>query len=271
VAPDDTPQPDEKMPAADEVRKLAQNALDAVKVAQQRLQHDAGILFADRERLNADRTKIGQLEKDLLKLKHELEVRQAEFAASVERLAHDRQGMEVSLANLATRQQELSDREQRCATVQREIEGRQKAHETAAKSLAERERALKQADQQLADRARELGPRFKELESRELQLAGRAEQLETFAAELTETREALAAVQDQLARGQQEIAAQRDELLQRLGGVPSFPLKPAVDHAGTSAGRLPAADVTKPKPAADAAAEQFRKLRRDAKRKAIGA
>lgn len=110
------------------------------------------------------------------------------------------------------------------------------------------------------------------LEHRELQLAARAEQLEAYAAELADTREDLMQMREQLALGQQEVAARREELRAHVGAPPRFPLRPghAVAPIDVTVS-LPTAGKGKPKPAAGQAAEQFRKLRRDAKRRAIGA
>ena len=83
---------------------------------------------------------------------------------------------------------------------------------------------------------------------------------------------ALATLQSQLAQGQQEVAAQREELLQRLGSAPAIPIATRPEKPSREPGiSEPSESTATPKPAASRAAEQFRKLRRDAKRKAIGA
>jgi hypothetical protein len=72
---------------------------------------------------------------------------------------------------------------------------------------------------------------------------------------------------------------QRDELLQRLGSLPGEtstapPPKPPPPQSAKPAKSIPAVtepvENVVPKPAASEAAQQFRKLRRDAKRKALG-
>ena len=67
------------------------------------------------------------------------------------------------------------------------------------------------------------------------------------------------------------MAAQREELLQRLGGTGQAASASRVREA--SAELAASSEVSRksvPKPGASRAADQFRKLRRDAKRKAIG-
>jgi hypothetical protein len=90
--------------------------------------------------------------------------------------------------------------------------------------------------------------------------------MEQQSAEIRRTRETLATMQAQMNRDHQEIAQQRQELLERLG---------AVEVSGSNGASKPAAAAAAagngwqhPKPAA--MADQFRKLRRDSKRRAIG-
>ncbi len=97
-----------------------------------------------------------------------------------------------------------------------------------------------------------------------------AEVVFTYAKELAGTRDTLAYLQAQVAQGQLEVAAQRDELLQRLGGARQIPVTARSENHQPEIQEEPS-PASAPKPAASRAAEQFRKLRRDAKRKAIGA
>ena len=82
----------------------------------------------------------------------------------------------------------------------------------------------------------------------------------------------LISLQTELTQGQQEIASQRDELLQRLGGSRQIPVTNASQTQDSDIYTLCQSEAkVAPKPAASVAAGQFRKLRRDAKRRAIGA
>ena len=154
------------------------------------------------------------------------------------------------------------------------------AHSAADQLLAERERSLEQMEQRFNEQLAELEPQRERLDRRERDMMAREEQIETFAAELNDTHRALSTLQQQLARDQQDLAAQRQELLDQLGGVKEVPIG-TTGRIGDPASSAPpptpapppspaAPGAPKPKPAASAAAGQFRKLRRDAKRKAIG-
>jgi len=79
-------------------------------------------------------------------------------------------------------------------------------------------------------------------------------------------------LQSQLADGQRDVAAQREELLNQLGGAHHIPVRAISKSTEHATGFTPSSKAEAfPKPAAGRAADQFRKLRRDAKRKAIGA
>ena len=103
------------------------------------------------------------------------------------------------------------------------------------------------------------------------ELAAQEEHLDAQAAELSDTKSTLRSMQAQLAEGQKEVAVQREQLLDRLGGAPPLPTE-------IRQGRIESEESTPvdssvesvPKPASSQAAAQFRKLRRDAKRKVVG-
>lgn len=124
-----------------------------------------------------------------------------------------------------------------------------------------------------------------ELQNRENEIFSRTQQLDADMADQANIRDSLATLQEQLNRDQEEIAVHREELMQRLGATTktaktSTRNKQAVsvdetthpDEDLVAEESEPKKDSPKkasPKPASGA--DQFRKLRRDAKRKAIGA
>ena len=109
----------------------------------------------------------------------------------------------------------------------------------------------------------------------------RSEQLETLETELTEKHRMLATLQDQLVHEQQQVADQRRIMFERLGTGSQFassdatipvPAKGAPEPTGVTqpVESIAPAPIRSPQPAAGGKADQFRKLRRDAKRRAIG-
>ena len=136
--------------------------------------------------------------------------------------------------------------------------------------MADRERTVQTSEQQVREQISALEPQREELAQQSQGLLSKSKELETYAAELAQTRDTLVAMQNQLVKDQQEIATHRESLLERLGSVQRSASVPADLTSGLAP--LPAAPVGPgvAKPAATPAARLFRKLRRDAKRKAIG-
>lgn len=135
---------------------------------------------------------------------------------------------------------------------------------------------------EMSSRVSEMESMKVDLENQENEIASRTQQLDADIADQVTVRDTLATLQEQLNRDQEEISVQREELMQRLGATTksSSRKKQAVpvneasepDEDLNSEETKPEIDSPKkasPKPASGA--DQFRKLRRDAKRKAIGA
>ena len=108
-------------------------------------------------------------------------------------------------------------------------------------------------------------------------LGDRVTGVEVKLADAERIRESLATLQGQLEREHQDVASAREELMARLGALPASaaPIRP-VERPREP---LPVASPPRPRsvepaspaaPAADEAAEQMKKLRRDAKRRAMG-
>ena len=100
-------------------------------------------------------------------------------------------------------------------------------------------------------------------ESDELEqgLAGRV-------AELEDARRSIAEMQSQLERERAEVASQRMELINRLGSAPPPIMPPPVEEPLET--QVPSSDQEEPLDTSSRVG-LFRKLRRDAKRRAIGA
>jgi outer membrane protein TolC len=121
-----------------------------------------------------------------------------------------------------------------------------------------------------------LEARNAEFDVRDRDLVNAEAQLAAQRVDLDEARDGIATLQTQLERERQEIAAQRSELSQRLG-VPVPEPPPPVDVIVREAPDPPAPlqeepPVAEPEPKQPASGlvDRFRKLRRDAKRRAIG-
>ena len=186
-------------------------------------------------------------------------LREAELKSTHELLAEERERVTAGIEELGRQRASVE-------TLARQVE-EEKAQGVAANeaTAAEHQRMVARSEQETADLKR----RTKLIEEHE----GRAEQAHM---EIESTRQVLAAMQARLTREQQELATQRGELLEQIGGLPT--------RIGPSNGKAVAgapADLTQsestsapsrpPKPAGGSTTSQFRKLRRDAKRRAIGA
>ena len=136
--------------------------------------------------------------------------------------------------------------------------------------LAEREHALRTTEEQLREQVAALAPQRQELARRSEELTAQSQQLGSYAEDLARTKQTLVTMQAQLAHDQKEVVTQRESLLECLGSAPPTPAISATlacTRESLAPLRTPG---PAPKAAATPAARQFRKLRRDAKRKAIG-
>ena len=253
------------------VQQLARQAVQALRAAQEHVRVDAEGVRIERERIIEEHERLAERESHLADQRRDFEVQLAEIVrmtADIERQTADvdisRKQLEEDAKALVQRQTEWKTGEARLA----EHEQRQAA---ATLALASREKALAQSERELETRVRALERRKRELEQQENELSAQRQQLDTQVSELNETRKTLTAMQAQLTRDHQEIVVQRDELLQRLGDVarvaPTGTESTGIAEEPITANATP---MRGPKPAVAQAVDLFRKLRRDAKRKAIG-
>jgi DNA repair exonuclease SbcCD ATPase subunit len=240
-----------QVPDARAVVELSREAVAALKLA--------------RDQIRDEREKLDRL-------RSELNGRQEEQRAGLKRAARE---VEAAREELASHRKALE-------ADLRKLQQDQEAQVRATATLEDRKRLIDSKEAELLERDRAWEPRVTELRHQEAELKTRSDQLEAYAAELANAREKLTAMQAEMARGEQELTALRAELLERLGTTTRGPwIAPALSTARVGPPEeqeedAPAAEVPSvparvvPKPAASPAADQFRKLRRDAKRKAIG-
>ncbi len=258
-------------PATTDIDRLAQEARDAIRAARSRLHMEVEALNADRlefthvqEQLAQERKALGEEQKTLEAERPKLEALASENKQKLE-------DIRAAEARTVESQRVLSSKEQELENFRASLDQEKQAHASAVSMLVERESAIEIAETNLAEQRQITEPRFKELERRETEFSARSKEIEAYAAELDGTRKTLLTMQEQLELAQKEVATQREELLRRLGGTSQMPL--IAKTPDRNVGQISDLEIEspgKPKPAASPAAEQFRKLRRDAKRRAIG-
>lgn len=260
------------LPSPSDVQRLAQEALQRLKSAQAQLHLEAEALSQEFLQMDRDR-------EELKNVRAELQTQQGQTAsdrAQLETLRCDveRCQAEVSQAHeqFQAECQTLKAKKDEVEVLRNNLARERDEHAATVALIAERERAAEFAERRLNELAQELQPRQQAVEQQELELSSRTEQLESYAGELTEMRETLIRLQEQLAQSQHEVSHQREELLARLGSTPAPMTAPRrLDQKFEAVEAVPTLPGSKPKSAGGVAADQFRKLRRDAKRRAIGA
>ncbi len=258
-----------QVPDSGRVRELAHEAVRTLRSTHEHLQGQAQELDAQRQRLSEEREEITQQELDLDRRRKEFENELAEvvkMSADLERRTTD---MEASKKQLQDDHRLLAQRQEECQSLGLKLKDQEHKQKALTHSFAEREEALVQARRELESKTRELEPQRQALERREQELAARCQAVNAQTLELDQTREMLAVMQAQLEQDNHALSAQRDELLHKLSTVarPTPPSEAFMVQAEKSVAAHPPRG---PKPAVADAIDQFRKLRRDAKRKAIG-
>jgi hypothetical protein len=260
-------------PEPSRVLQLARQAVQALRAAQEHVRLDAESVRSERERIVRERERLTQSETQLAEQRLEFETQLADIVKMTADIERQTAAVDATRKQLEDDAQALTQGQEECKAGQARLAEQEQRQAAAAKILAERENGLAQAERELENHLRSLEPRKRQLEQQEQELTAQRRQVDAQAAELDETRKTLAAMQAQLTRDHQEIAVQRDTLLERLGSVARVAPAPAESLRVGIAGEPVSAHATPvrgPKPAALPADEQFRKLRRDAKRKAIG-
>lgn len=277
---------------AGRVTDLAREAVQALRAAHDHIRIEAKelevarvSLCQERERLESESEKLAQVRDEFERNQVAWQSNKARIEEQSAKLERQRADMDAARGEMETQKQAFAERLKLSEAEQwKQVEFEQ-SRRAAADELVKREKALA-ADKKSLDAAiAALEPQRTEIERLRRTLDARAHDLDGREEELKKTREALAAMQAQLARDHHEIAVQREELLERLGGVASIPAIPAngadradgtpvvYDETHGTISTNPDSDEhwhPAPKPAVSTAADQFRKLRRDARRKIVG-
>lgn len=251
------------------VHELADHAMQAIKAAQQQVISDARELEDQRSNLDARRNALEAKQSEIEKQREVCEVRLRELQTFQSDLESQRVELRKTLAGIdaerSTLEQQARDLEARNAQIER-----QRLEQAAvAQSLAEREHDVATAEQRLAASTQSLEQQRLQLQQKETEIARRVDFIEAEAAELESARDAILSLQQQLDRDHETIVGQREELLRRLAATPISKPGPRGSQPPAPVEPEPVATAANgPKPGASV--DQFRKLRRDAKRKALG-
>ena len=249
-------------PDPTQVRALAQAVILAAGITREQIAVEA-------KRLQDERDHLARCFEKLQKDVADYETHLSELQQKEARLREQEEALAVTREKFL--EQERRIHEQTCALGDRanRLEELQCQMDSAESELKKREHALHAAQREVETKLRELAPRQKELDLRALDLEAQTTELEQRGSELEELREALTEMQTQLKSDHNEVSAHRAELLKRLSRLPEQHAEhqepmPAMfelptDHNGWG-----------PKPAATGGVDQYRKLRRDAKRRALG-
>lgn len=239
------------------------------------------LLDEDRQRITADHAELSGL-------RGEVEAKLVDLAETTEKVQQDTQAIDAKREEAARDAERLSRLDEELDSREQMIAERKRNTEESARRLAEKEESVVRAGQecekrlgQQASQREEIQQRSDSLNDQQGQLGERSDQLELYAKELDGSRSALEAMQIQLLRDQSEIASHREALLTQIGrqadcvggAIQSTdaPAKRSDDNGSASRPvSIPQAPKSIPKAGGGSSAEQFRKLRRDAKRKSIG-
>ncbi len=245
-----------------QVRALAQAVIMAAGITREQIAVEAGRLLDEREQLAQC---FEKLHKDVA----DYESHRSELHQKEEKLREQEVALTRSREHFLEQERTIQD--QACVLGDRatRLEELQSHVVSAESELKKREQAVLAAQREVENRLRELAPKQKELDLRALDLEAQTTELEQRGSELEELREALTEMQSQLKTDHDEVSAHRQELLKRLSRLPEQhaenqePMPAMVEMPPDSNGWAP-------KPAATGGVDQYRKLRRDAKRRAIG-
>lgn len=260
------------LPNPEDVQRLAQEALQRLKLAQSQLHQEAEALSHEFLQIDRDREDLKRIRADLQTQQGQTVQERAQLDALRDEVQRAQTDIQQAHEQCQGERQALDAKKDEFLILRNNLARERDEHAASVAIIAERERAVELAERRLNEMASELEPRQQSLEHREAEIASRTEQLESYANELTELRETLIRMQEQLAQSQHDVAHQREELLSRLGSTPIPTTAPRrLEQKIEPMQAVPTLNGNKPKSAGGVAAEQFRKLRRDAKRRAIGA
>lgn len=221
----------------------------------------------DLERIDVDRD-------ELAGLRREVETKLTDLAASTESSQREKSEIESKALEIAGEHKRLTTRSAEIEAREQQLSAQRLTDEVTARSLAESKESIARERKQCREELQQLAPQREEIQKQSAALAQRTEQLDSHAAELEETRSTLETLQHQIAHDQREVASQRETLLSKIGSTGNTASESKAEPDGTrlrpGEKSTHGSQLQAPKPGAGNAAAQFRKLRRDAKRKAIG-
>lgn len=254
-------------PDSSTVQRTAQEAVQAFRTLRERLKSDTERLNSERERLASENDRIVKLESDNRRRSESIDSRLAEIKQQSNAMHQQQESVAEATMQIEREKKTLCDRaEEMDARVARLAED-EKSHGEHIRSVADREDAAASLQREVETQLKQFKARDAELKQNEKDYAERSRDLKVQHSELIEVRETVLALQDQLADDHQAVASHREQLLKKLDdAIPNRP-QPVKDMPG---GPKPAARSGSPKPASNNGVDQFRKLRRDAKRKVIG-
>ncbi len=260
-------------PDPEPLHRLADQAVEHLRAAQAKLNGEAQAIQKTQQDVAVKISGLTQKQTQLTTLQQTLEADKTKLQQATQELASKRQSLQEDASRISQEQIELDNRQQALDISRNQLMEEKEKHANVVDLIAEREQSLETAERQVQTLNSELMPRKQAIEQRELELADREQELQKYANELTETRSALLDMQQQLEHNQIEVSKQREQLISQLGAGepiardPHQPTNIVTPRPVTVVEPTPA----QPKPASNMAAQQFRKLRRDAKRRAIGA
>ncbi len=273
------------------LRNANAEVIDHFKDVTSQRQH----LDEDRKRITAERQSQLAGQAELSGLRGEVEAKLVEVAEATEKVQQDAQAIDAEREEAARDAERLARLDEELGSREQVIAERRRNMDVSIKCLTEKEESVARAGQKVEEELGELASQREKIQQesdsvndRQSQLGERSDQLELYAKELDGSRSALEAMQVQLLRDQSEIAVHREALLTQIarqagstgrqadgvGGAIESPDAPAkrTDESGSASSSvsIPKAPKSTPKAGGGSSAEQFRKLRRDAKRKSIG-
>lgn len=268
-------------PDTADLQRTAQEALDVIRQAHEHLRDEVAAVAQRQHELEQERKGIISNRRSLELLTEELNAKRTDQEAQLAKLNEQIAEIATSAEGIESERHALEREHQAHAARQISLEEGQRQQEDAAQVLNERERASDENEARLSRQIKELEPLRHTLDERQAELEERSEHLASFESELTEKHHLLATLQEQLIEEQRQVAEQRRTMLDKLSppeqgesngpavSMPTRELDRPTDVVQETV-RVTTVPVAPPQPAAGGKADQFRKLRRDAKRRAIG-
>ncbi len=257
------------------VQARGSEMLQALRDSKEWLNQESAESRTVQERIAREQTDVANDRKDLLELRDDVEGKFTQLAAATKEIETYRAGAEELRQRIDEQSRSIAAGQQQLDRLRAQLEEQARANSARADEIMQRDAELEMARQRLNEESQSVHAMNEEMQSRTDELERREEEVQASVGDVASRREALGTLQNQLVREQKDLAGQRQELLDRLDTVPVRAGRTektsdadAVAVEGQSAELLQSGPA--PKPAGNSAAEQFRKLRRDSRRKAVG-